>query len=347
MILLLDHSTENGARGIMLTDPLPTAVSTLMEASVGINVPASTTSDSTSNSSSQNSTPADKDSSPYGRVGGGRGRAGSEGFGGSAGSVEVRHMMGGPVGMPLMRPGTYHELTFVHTMPGVHMARPLLDTLHGTATAYDSSSDDEGDEDVAEGDTRGSGASAGSRLSRGWVGGASMMRGGNTLHGPASRQLPPQVALYYGGSLSEILEKAAASGQQHALCKDSHVGAAARQQTNNRGQSSSSRSGRSAECSGSATSTGFGSSQVSMGNQTSTSTSDCGAHAVGSTPTASCHKVLVYHGLCGWAEGQLEGELRSGSWALAPATAADLRMAAASPEDLWAHLIASSRLRWL
>ncbi|CAK0784725.1 hypothetical protein CVIRNUC_007929 [Coccomyxa viridis] len=56
--------------------------------------------------------------------------------------------------------------------------------------------------------------------------------------------------------------------------------------------------------------------------------------------------VHVYHGICAWAEGQLEGELRSGSWGLTKAEVDDVLEV--PPEQLWGRLMNQpNRLRWL
>ncbi|CAL8462769.1 g2302 [Coccomyxa elongata] len=57
-------------------------------------------------------------------------------------------------------------------------------------------------------------------------------------------------------------------------------------------------------------------------------------------------RVHVYHGICAWSEGQLEGELRSGSWGFTKANTEDVL--GVPPEQLWARLVAQpSRLQWL
>lgn len=57
-------------------------------------------------------------------------------------------------------------------------------------------------------------------------------------------------------------------------------------------------------------------------------------------------RIALYHGVCAWAEGQLEGELRSGAWGMCPASLADVH--ATPPDRLWADLSAQpGRLRWL
>ena len=67
------------------------------------------------------------------------------------------------------------------------------------------------------------------------------------------------------------------------------------------------------------------------------------AGAPGAGPGA---RVALYHGVCAWAEGQLEGELRSGAWGLCPARLEDVH--ATPPDQLWARVSAQpGRLRWL
>eukprot|EP00193_Tetraselmis_chui_P013479 CAMPEP_0177789504 /NCGR_PEP_ID=MMETSP0491_2-20121128/22793_1 /TAXON_ID=63592 /ORGANISM="Tetraselmis chuii, Strain PLY429" /LENGTH=375 /DNA_ID=CAMNT_0019311389 /DNA_START=721 /DNA_END=1848 /DNA_ORIENTATION=- len=52
----------------------------------------------------------------------------------------------------------------------------------------------------------------------------------------------------------------------------------------------------------------------------------------------------MYHGIASWAEGQLEGEVRGGSWGFCPARLEDLT---ADPASLWRRLVASPALQWL
>lgn len=52
--------------------------------------------------------------------------------------------------------------------------------------------------------------------------------------------------------------------------------------------------------------------------------------------------VHVFHGLCSWSEGQLEGEVRSGAWAFASGKVEDVLGVA--PENLWPLLVNSDRL---
>ncbi|EIE26152.1 hypothetical protein COCSUDRAFT_65011 [Coccomyxa subellipsoidea C-169] len=57
-------------------------------------------------------------------------------------------------------------------------------------------------------------------------------------------------------------------------------------------------------------------------------------------------RVHVYHGICAWSEGQLEGELRSGSWGFTSAKTEDVLNV--PPEQLWSRLVNEpSRLNWL
>jgi putative AlgH/UPF0301 family transcriptional regulator len=56
------------------------------------------------------------------------------------------------------------------------------------------------------------------------------------------------------------------------------------------------------------------------------------------------HQVKILHGLCSWAPGQLEGELRSGAWGYAAAEASDVW--GVRPERLWEAVLASDRLNW-
>ena len=55
-------------------------------------------------------------------------------------------------------------------------------------------------------------------------------------------------------------------------------------------------------------------------------------------------KLRLYHGKSSWAQGQLEGEIRAGTWALCNATLSDLFET--SPEVLWESLIDSDRIKW-
>lgn len=71
--------------------------------------------------------------------------------------------------------------------------------------------------------------------------------------------------------------------------------------------------------------------------------------------TALLHAVLtsrvqysplrVYHGISAWAAGQLEGEIRSGSWGFCRGKVEDV--VDVLPGDLWQYLSVSDRLSWL
>lgn len=52
--------------------------------------------------------------------------------------------------------------------------------------------------------------------------------------------------------------------------------------------------------------------------------------------------VLVFHGISTWAEGQLEGEIRSGAWAYGDASFEDIMKD--NPSDLWQSLMRSDRV---
>lgn len=52
--------------------------------------------------------------------------------------------------------------------------------------------------------------------------------------------------------------------------------------------------------------------------------------------------VLVFHGISTWAEGQLEGEIRSGAWAYGDASFEDIMED--NPSDLWRSLMRSDRV---
>lgn len=56
-------------------------------------------------------------------------------------------------------------------------------------------------------------------------------------------------------------------------------------------------------------------------------------------------RVLVFHGISTWAEGQLEGEIRAGAWAYGSACHEDILHA--DPDQLWGVLLGSSRVTWL
>lgn len=73
------------------------------------------------------------------------------------------------------------------------------------------------------------------------------------------------------------------------------------------------------------------------------------ADVVAAASAPSAHpgaRVALYHGVCAWAEGQLEGELRAGAWGFCAATLDDVH--ATPPDRLWSHLSQQpGRLRWL
>jgi hypothetical protein len=52
----------------------------------------------------------------------------------------------------------------------------------------------------------------------------------------------------------------------------------------------------------------------------------------------------MYHGVCVWGPGQLEGEVRSGAWGVAAAELSDV--VATPPQLLWENLTGSNRARW-
>jgi hypothetical protein len=52
----------------------------------------------------------------------------------------------------------------------------------------------------------------------------------------------------------------------------------------------------------------------------------------------------MYHGVCVWGAGQLEGEIRAGAWGVAAAELADI--VATRPQLLWEQLLGSNRARW-
>uniref|UniRef100_A0A061QNK1 Membrane associated ring n=1 Tax=Tetraselmis sp. GSL018 TaxID=582737 RepID=A0A061QNK1_9CHLO len=52
----------------------------------------------------------------------------------------------------------------------------------------------------------------------------------------------------------------------------------------------------------------------------------------------------MFHGISSWTEGQLEGEVRMGSWGFCQATLEDLL---AGPGELWQRLAESPRVHWL
>ncbi|KAK9795914.1 hypothetical protein WJX73_000165 [Symbiochloris irregularis] len=62
--------------------------------------------------------------------------------------------------------------------------------------------------------------------------------------------------------------------------------------------------------------------------------------------TAPGLQINMYHGLCSWTDGQLEGEIRSGAWGFGPATMDDVLSVPA--EQLWHRLTTTpGRLSWL
>jgi len=56
------------------------------------------------------------------------------------------------------------------------------------------------------------------------------------------------------------------------------------------------------------------------------------------------HLLRMFHGISSWADGQLEGEIRTGGWGFVHASWDDLT---AEPDQLWEQLVASPRLQWL
>ncbi len=70
------------------------------------------------------------------------------------------------------------------------------------------------------------------------------------------------------------------------------------------------------------------------------------AGAPGAPGAPAGARICLYHGVCAWAEGQLEGELRSGAWGMCAAGLEDVH--ATPPDQLWARLTAQpGRLTWL
>jgi hypothetical protein len=71
------------------------------------------------------------------------------------------------------------------------------------------------------------------------------------------------------------------------------------------------------------------------------------AAAAASPLAPALQRVRVYHGVCAWAAGQLEGELRSGMWGLLrQASVGDV--VATPPRQLWRRLTEGGRaLEWL
>ncbi|KAL4442669.1 hypothetical protein ABPG77_006663 [Micractinium sp. CCAP 211/92] len=65
----------------------------------------------------------------------------------------------------------------------------------------------------------------------------------------------------------------------------------------------------------------------------------------GKAGDAAALPVLLFHGVCAWAEGQLEGELRAGAWAFTARPAGDLLGLLGQPhEELWQALTSSPAL---
>jgi len=57
--------------------------------------------------------------------------------------------------------------------------------------------------------------------------------------------------------------------------------------------------------------------------------------------------VYVFHGVCAWSSGQLEGEVRSGSWALVEGLGEEeLHAVMQATGGLWRAMLVSGRLRW-
>lgn len=56
-------------------------------------------------------------------------------------------------------------------------------------------------------------------------------------------------------------------------------------------------------------------------------------------------QLRLFHGICAWAQGQLEGEVRTGAWGLCKASVDDI--ITTTPQQLWQTLHVSNRTRWL
>jgi len=68
------------------------------------------------------------------------------------------------------------------------------------------------------------------------------------------------------------------------------------------------------------------------------------ARPAGRRGSGPADQLRLFHGISSWADGQLEGEIRSGSWGFCRATRADLL---SSHVDLWDRLVVTPRLQWL
>jgi putative AlgH/UPF0301 family transcriptional regulator len=62
---------------------------------------------------------------------------------------------------------------------------------------------------------------------------------------------------------------------------------------------------------------------------------------------AGQHPVIhMYHGICTWAGGQLEGEVRQGAWGYIPVASAQ-DVVGVSPSALYGRLLQHAGLKWM
>ncbi|KAL4424312.1 hypothetical protein ABPG75_001613 [Micractinium tetrahymenae] len=285
-VILLTQHGRGGARGVMLSQPI--AHPPALPAGLGA---------ATSENSEPANTAAAGASQPAAEAGnGGKHAAGTDGGSAARGgrSAPLRHFLGGPVGMP--GEGVNHEVLVLHTVAGVPGARRILPPPASTGNRTTAAAPSSSSASAADP----SGSTAGAAGTRGAASGGT---GGSTRDASDAGSAPARSApdpagvlrFYEGGSLSEVLERAAEAADA--------VAAAAQ-----------CRRGR------------------------------CAARG-GKAEAAPPPPVLLFHGVCAWAEGQLEGELRAGAWAFTARPAGDLLGLLGLPhEELWQTLAGSPAL---
>ncbi|GAB4813425.1 hypothetical protein N2152v2_000471 [Parachlorella kessleri] len=350
VVLLYEHGRE-GAKGVLLTQGLavpPAGLAPMPEAALGAAAMAAT------------AAPARVLRHAAARSGGGNGTtagpstAGSAGEGpeptpaghggrSSAGGAPfiIRHFLGGPVGMP--GEGVRQEMVLLHTITGVQGATslPLQAAPAPPAPANHA------------GGSRAGGRSrlASLRAQQGAAGSNSSDRSDRGEHEEhdVAGTARPAVRLALAPNRASPAAAMASSGRS----SDSEAVAA---ESGQRESSSTSEGGETGAAAGLGSATLLATAslqpQLFMGGaltevlERAGARSDPSQELAGSGGSAG-RLVHVYHGVCSWAEGQLEGEIRSGAWSIGPGRLQDVlpqEGAQPQPPQLWAALLASGRL---